>query len=99
MTAAATGRPTINLDESRAARIEASGEPIEVLFSGRTFTCPPTKQWPMAALDAMVAGDLSAGLRALLGGDADAFIAEATIGDVEELFRELAALSGLTLGE
>ncbi len=98
---AAADPGTFDLSAARAARSEAAGAPFPFLFAGKAYTIPPTKEWPLAAMDSLAEGNVGEAMRVLLGPDQYKSIAAdgGTLGDVETLFGALSAASGLTPGE
>jgi hypothetical protein len=97
-----TKKKPFDLDAAAAARREAEGEGFTFVFKGATFTCLPSKEWPISVSGRLTSGDLIGALSAILGPDqAEVFLAgEPTMGDVETLMTEIASNSGVeTLGE
>lgn len=98
---AAATAGAFDLSAARAARSEAAGVAFAFLFDGVEFTIPPTKEWPLAAMDSLADGAVGDAMRVLLGPAQYQTLKDhgATLGDVETLFGALAAGQGLTPGE
>ena len=93
----AAGR-TINLDEARAARAEAAGEPVALVFDGQTFTLPIE----MPADFALLAADnrFREAVAALIGPDAEKFFAlRPSMADLTELASAAGEVYGINQGE
>lgn len=88
----------IDLDKSRAARLEGKGEPVVVKFNGQDFTLPA--EMPVEfALDAD-AGDLRGAIVALVGDQAaDFFALKPSVEDVGELVDSVERIYGVEPGE
>lgn len=90
----------INLDEARAARAEASGEPITLTFGGQTFTIPA--EMSITVVAEANAGNMVGVVTELFAdeGQAAAFLAlRPTAGDIKSLLEQVAAANALSLGE
>ena len=94
------GKP-FDLDAASAARREAEGVGFSFMWQGTDFVCQPAKEWPISVSGSLTNGDLVAALSAILGDQAEAFLAgNPTMGDVETLMTEIAKFSGVDgLGE
>lgn len=86
-----------------AVEAEASGEPFEFTFGGRTYTLPHLKDIDRRVLDAADQGDIAAmkeAFRTGLGSDYAEFDAKPMkLGSLDALFRAWTEHSGLTPGE
>lgn len=93
----APGR-VINLDEMRVARLEALGEPVGLVFGGRTFMLPVECPADYAHFSAL--GEWREAVYVLLGDDqADAFFAlRPSVDDARELARAVRAAYGVDEG-
>lgn len=96
---APAGKP-FDLD---AVEAEASGEPFEFTFGGRTYTLPHLKDIDRRVLDAADQGDIAAmkeAFRTGLGDDFEEFDAQPMkLGTLDALFRAWTEHSGLQPGE
>ncbi len=91
-----------DLDAIGAARREAEGQGFVFSFTGETFTCLPSKEWPLSVSTRLTEGDLVGALNGILGVDqAEVFLAgNPTMGDVEALMTAVAKDAGVGgLGE
>lgn len=98
--ASANGRAAKPFDleaASRAAATEASSTPFAFTYKGTDYAMPPSREWSVAALGALAAGDLPGALADLLGDDyAGLMAAGLNLGELETLFEAVAEASGLT---
>jgi hypothetical protein len=81
---------------AEAAAGEAGAEPFEFTYKGATYDIPPGREWPVAALAALAAGELEAALSTLLGEANYLRLTEAglTIGQLNALFTAVGAKAG-----
>ena len=86
-----------DLDAARAARREAMGDGFAFVFGGQTFTCTPTKEWPVAVLASLSDGDLTGALELILGDEQYQRFMEQqpTSGDVQDLMEALGKDAGV----
>lgn len=79
-----------------AAAGEAGGHPFEFTFKGATYDIPPGRDWPVAALSALAAGELESALSALLGEANYVKLTDAglTVGQLNTLFTQVGAKAG-----
>lgn len=89
---------TIDLDGSRAARLEAADEPVVVSFGGKKYTLPVELPAEFAILAQQ--GNLVGSVQALLGDAADKFFDwKPSIDDLTQLVKSVNELYGVTPGE
>lgn len=81
---------------AKAAATEAEGQPFAFTYKAERYEIPPGRAWPVAALNALAAGELEAALGQLLGADTYAKLAAAglTVGELNALFTEAGRLAG-----
>jgi hypothetical protein len=81
---------------AKAAATEAEGQPFAFAYKGDRYEIPPGRAWPVAALNALAAGELEAALGQLLGAATYAKLSAAglTVGELNALFTEAGRLAG-----
>lgn len=91
MTAAAT----FNADAARAARREALAEPFTFTWTGRRFTLPPAREWPLQVMALLAKPDIVGAMQVLLGDQWDAYAAgDPTLADVEAIMEAVGQWQG-----
>lgn len=85
-----------DLDAARAARREASGEPLRFTFGGQRFEVPSSRSdWPFEVSGLLQVNDYSAALEVLLGEQWPAFKAcRPTFADLVDLLEWLSKEMG-----
>ncbi|MDP2710788.1 MAG: hypothetical protein Q8O56_06180 [Solirubrobacteraceae bacterium] len=88
----------VDLRVARAARAEAQQDPVTITVTDDLdLTLPP--ELPAAYILELEAGHLGGALRGLLGDQADAFFASASMADLEELVKAINEVYAVTAGE
>lgn len=88
----------IDLDAARAARMEAEGDPHELVAFGATYQVPAEAPWEFVYR--LARGQTPQALEAVLGDGWKAISSQASKNDVVELTDQLCSLWGLgTTGE
>lgn len=88
----------IDLDQARAARAEATQEPVTMRLAGEDFTLPA--EMPIAFALYANDGQMLKAVEALLGDQLDAFLKlQPSIADFEALADQAGHVYGITPGE
>jgi hypothetical protein len=89
----------INLDQARAARAEASGEPVVLIFKGKKFSLPP--ELPAEFALCADEGRLRESIHALFGETkaGEFFKLEPSLDDLTTMLDSVKSMYGLGEGE
>lgn len=81
---------------AEAAATEAGAQPFAFTYKDETYEIPPGREWPVAALSALAAGELESALSALLGPANYLQLTDAglTIGELNALFAAVGKQAG-----